>query len=215
MRPRLLDLYCGAGGAARGYQLAGFHVTGVDIVHQPRYAGDVFVQGDALEYAAAHGHEYDAIHASPPCQAYSWSTKKMRNLGKVYADLLEPTRKLLTAIGLPYVIENVVGAPMSNPIVLCGTHFGLKVFRHRLFESDCYLMSAGGACSHAGCEIGFDEDSFVTVAGHGADGSGRFDLWQAAMGIDWMTRVEMTQAIPPAFSEFIGRQLIVYVRECV
>ncbi len=116
MKPKLLDLFSGAGGATRGYQLAGFYVTGVDIAPQPRYVGEVFVQGDALEYLAAHGHEFDAIHASPPCQSYS--TLEAVNRGAAYAEkypkLVLPLRELLQGIGKPYVIENVPGAGLHT-----------------------------------------------------------------------------------------------------
>jgi DNA (cytosine-5)-methyltransferase 1 len=130
---RLLDLFCGAGGAAMGYYRAGYtEIVGVDIHPQKRYPF-TFVQGDALEYLAAHGHEFDLIHASPPCQAYS----RARMLqGNDHPDLVGPTRELLIASGKPYIIENVVGAPLINPIRLTGTMFGLLTVRPRLFESN-------------------------------------------------------------------------------
>lgn len=204
----ILDLYCGAGGASAGYYDAGFDVVGVDRFDQYQYPFD-FVKSDALAYVAANGWRFDAIHASPPCQAHTWSAARWRNSGEqAYPDLLPQTRYWLQTIGKPYVIENVIGAPMHNPLVLCGEMFGLRVFRHRQFESNVYLFAPGRACSHAGKSVGFDDDSFVTVAGHGGDGSGKLVNWQAAMGIDWMDKSKITQAIPPAYTEFIGRQLI-------
>lgn len=118
---RLLDLFCGAGGAGEGYRRAGFEVVGVDIKPQPKNPHR-FIQGDALEYLAEHGGEYDAIHASPPCQAHC-DLKHMWN-AKDNPDLIGPTRELLQKIGRPYIIENVEGAPLISPIILCGTMFG-------------------------------------------------------------------------------------------
>lgn len=214
-RPRLLDLFSGAGGAARGYQLAGFHVTGVDINPQPRYAGDVFVQGDALEYVRAHGHEYDAIHASPPCQAYSAATPKEHG----HADLYGPTRAALIATGLPYAIENVIGAPYASGVVLCGSMFGLTadgewIQRHRNFETSWFVFQPD--CAHP------KSPRAVLVTGHSFGSrtrdlrhsrQGPFELAQRLMGIDWMNRKELTQAIPPAYTEWIGQQLIRVIGE--
>lgn len=212
---RLLDLYCGAGGAARGYQRAGFHVTGVDLTPQPHYAGDVFVQGEALEHLRLHGHEYDAIHASPPCQGYSLLRHVPQNASVVYPRLVHQTRRLLDQSGRPWIIENVPGAPLLSGVVLCGVMFGLKVYRHRGFESSHALL-APPHLSHPVTigshrlrrrtlgHYGENAHGFVTVAGHmfsRAQGS-------AAMEIDWMTREELAQAVPPAYTAFLGRQLL-------
>jgi DNA (cytosine-5)-methyltransferase 1 len=244
-KPRLLDLFSGAGGCARGYQLAGFHVTGVDNRPQPRYVGDAFILGDAVEYCAEHGHEYDAAHASPPCQDYSI----MRHLpwlrGKRWPRLIAPTRLVLFETGRPYVIENLPQAPLirSRSIVLCGEMFGLKVFRHRRFEyapgmfllcprhqphrrvighgrmlNDRAQPSADGYVSLPSKARGTPINGLrpggrsgasdrMTVADH----FGALDVAKAAMGIDWMKRDELAQAIPPAYCEFIGRQLLNYV----
>jgi DNA (cytosine-5)-methyltransferase 1 len=219
---RLLDLFCGAGGAAVGYHRAGFtDIVGVDIKPQPRYPF-TFVQGDALEYLAAHGREFDAIHASPPCQAYS----RLRHLpwlkDREYPELLEPTRSALRAIGRPWVIENVEDAPMLYSVVLCGVTFGLPVYRHRRFGASFFMwqpvhephvetLAAGRASmatryrnSSGVAGVFVKEINRGSLAGHakGAKQTGRL------MGIDWMRRDELTQAIPPAYTEWIGRRLM-------
>ncbi len=205
---RLLDLFSGAGGSAVGYHRAGFEVVGVDHRPQPHFPF-AFVQADALEYLAEHGREFDVIHASPPCQAYSAATVMHP---REYPRLIDPLRGLLLAAHRPYVIENVMGAPLLEPIVLCGLMFGLKVFRHRLFESNLFLMQPPHT-PHGNRRIG--RDGYCCVVASGDAGKGRKVnalhrrkvTWEAAMGIDWMTKTELTQAIPPAYTEFVGRQL--------
>jgi DNA (cytosine-5)-methyltransferase 1 len=208
-RPRLLDLFCCAGGAGMGYHRAGFEVVGIDIAKQPRYPFE-FHQADALEYLAAHGHEFDAIHASPPCQEYS-VTKSLPWVGD-YPKLIDPVRDLLIRIGKPYVIENVPGAPLVSPVTLCGTMFGLKLIRHRLFETSpvIWFPPASCACKNVGTASHRGFSSFangaqaITVAGNNyaiADG-------RQAMGIDWMSKSELSEAIPPAYTEYIGKQLL-------
>ena len=280
---RLLDLFCGAGGAAVGYHNAGFdEIVGVDIAPQPNYPFD-YIQADALEWLAAWGHEYDAIHASPPCQGYSI----MHNLpwlrGREYPLLLLPTLEMLEALGKPYVVENVMGARHGSKTLkkrgleahglkagwLCGTMFGLPFYRHRLFATN-WLWLAPGHPKHiqrirAGRELKDRASKIVTIptrsgnfnpnyrkenARHiglptlveqppsggglklregyehvefamptlanwqnGADGIGigHAKGWRLAaeeMGIDWMKREELTQALPPVYCEFIGRQLL-------
>jgi len=203
---RLLDLFCGAGGAAMGYHRAGFtEIVGVDIKPQPRYPF-TFVQGDALAYLEAHGHEFDAIHASPPCQKYSWAAKRWKDRER--ADLVAPTRAALMRVGKPWTMENVIGAPLARHVVLCGTQFGLEVLRHRRFESSVFLLMPGARCRHAGSVRGGE---YVTVAGHGgenAKGRGNRAAKQRAMGIDWMNDQELNEAIPPAYTEFLGKQLL-------
>jgi DNA (cytosine-5)-methyltransferase 1 len=206
-RPRLLDLFCGAGGCAAGYHRAGFDVVGVDNRPQPRYPFP-FVLADALDYVAAHGSQYDVIHASPPCQAFT----VYRNNGNVgdHPDLLDPTRQALIAAGLPYVIENVPGAPLLNPVQLCGTSLGIEVRRHRLFETNWLLLVPD--CFHGR----FVERKYPGSTGRPNGrtvcnvGEWRVPLarQQAATGIDWMTLEELSQAIPPAYTEFVGRQLM-------
>lgn len=193
--PRLLDLFCKAGGAGMGYSLAGFEVIGVDIAPQPHYPFP-FIQADALEVSL---EGFDAYHASPPCQFASRCRFMRQNEGRVYPELVAPIRERLQATGKPYIIENVPLAPLRNPMVLCGQMFGLRVLRHRLFESNILLLAPPHQV-HRGLRWRHD---FVTVAGHM---SGQKE-WAEAMGIDWMQTHELTQAIPPAYTAHLGRQL--------
>jgi DNA (cytosine-5)-methyltransferase 1 len=213
----LLDLFAGAGGAARGYRNAGFCVLGVDIKPQPRYVphgGCRFVQADALDYLAAHGHEFDAVHASPPCQAYS----PMSLNRSAHPDLYAPTRAAARATQRPYVIENVIGAPYQSGIVLCGSMFNLTegdewIQRHRNFETSWLMFQP--ACDHR------KNRSALLVTGHGFireardfpghSRQGPFDLAARLMGIDWMDRRELVQAIPPAFTKWIGQRLLAHL----
>lgn len=206
-RPRALDLFCCAGGASMGLHRAGFDVTGIDIRPQPNYPFR-FIQADALAPPVDLA-DFDFIWASPPCQAYSWSAKRWRNVER--ADLVEPARALLEASGRPYVIENVVGAPLRIDLVLTGPMFGLRVVRRRHFELSGFRAMQPPAGKAR--KIGFGPDDFVTVAGHGGDGSARLANWQDAMGIDWMSKTEMTQAIPPAYGEFIGRAALAQIAQ--
>lgn len=212
-RPLLLDLFCGAGGAAMGYHRAGFDVIGVDVKPQPQYPFE-FVQSDALRFLSGVTRNWcDAVHASPPCQAYS-AMKTNWNARSDHPDLLPETRELLEITGLPYVIENVPGAPMAPQVMLCGSAFGLgtgeyQLRRHRWFELSDGLWMMSPPCQHDGPVIGVYGD-------HGRDrrrteGFGRYftlDERKEAMGIDWMKRGELDQAIPPAYTEYIGRQLL-------
>ncbi len=208
-RPRLLDLFSGAGGAGMGYAQAGFEVVGVDHRPMPRYPFE-FHQADALTFPL---DGFDAIHASPPCQAYS-VTRSLST--KVHPELVEATRERVHGSGLPWVIENVPGAPLLAPIVLCGTEFGLRspsghwVRRHRLFESNVFLMGAGG-CNCVGKLTAY-------TTGHPPAETTLWKGWQMgrrdsaiAFGIDWMVGDELTQAIPPAYTRFIGEQLLAAV----
>jgi DNA (cytosine-5)-methyltransferase 1 len=223
VRPRLLDLFCGAGGAAVGYHRAGFDVVGVDIEPQPNYPFR-FEQEDALLWLRRYLYSskrwrVDAIHASPPCQNYSATRHLNRALGRLsrHSSLIDKTRDLLVATGLPYVIENVVGAPLVSPIKLCGSSFGLRVRRHRLFESNVLLLTRD--CEHRGSP--HRSWDFIGVYGSspggqmgGGDGYDRtpraqtLEEAQEAMGIDWMTWDELREAIPPAYTELVGHQLM-------
>lgn len=219
--PRLLDLFCCAGGAAKGYADAGFDVVGIDLDPQPRYPYE-FHQADALEFVAEHGHEFDVIHGSPPCQKFS-RTKTLHDNN--HPDLVAETRAALEATGKPWIIENVVGAPLVNPLRLCGTEFGmvapdvdgvpLKLVRHRLFESNIMLTGAGG-CRH--------DPTIQTASIYGAGGGWmpahrdnperrggyipHIDVIRELLGIDWMTKHELSQSIPPAFTEHVGAQVM-------
>ncbi len=201
-----LDLFCGAGGASKGIANVGFEVIGVDNTPGLNYPYEYYCE-DAVEFMALGLDDFDFIWASPPCQAYSWSSACRRNEGVDYQDLVEITRYYLQASGKPYIIENVVGAPLINPVVLCGTMFpDLKVFRHRLFESNVPLI-VEMECAHEGHkakERRDDNGDFFTVAGNWC---GTLRERSDAMGIDWMTRKELNQAIPPAYSEYLVRQI--------
>lgn len=201
---RLLDLFCGAGGAAVGYHRAGFDVVGVDINPQPRYPF-TFVQADAVTYPL---DRFDAVHASPPCQDHS----SLAHLAGSHDTgwMLRATVERLAAWGGPWVVENVVGADLPGALRLCGSEFGLRsgrrlLRRHRLFASNVFLMGAGG-CHCRGHLIGG-----VYGQGSGIRNKRGFQLTLApareAMGIDWMTRRELSQAIPPAMTQHIGEQL--------
>lgn len=201
--PVLLDLFCGAGGAARGYMDAGFYVVGVDLKPQPRYAGNVFIQADALAYPL---DGFAAIHASPPCQAHSSLNAIWK---RDHPDLVDATRERLEASGVPWVIENVPGAPLRNPIVLCGSHFrlgsnGRQLRRHRLFESNIPMMAP--KCHHVGQPVG--------VYGHGGGGQqtrgykGTKAEYVEAMEMPWATKAEIAQAIPPAYTRHVGGFLL-------
>jgi DNA (cytosine-5)-methyltransferase 1 len=211
-RPKLLDLFCGAGGAAMGYHLAGFDVYGVDIKHQPNYPF-WFRQADALEFPL---DGFDVIHASPPCQGYSDMAKPTK---REYPLLIEPIRERLQAAGVPYVIENVEGAPLIDPVLLCGVERGLRLGeyvlrRHRLFESNVPLRSNGCAC-HKGDGItmavyggGNTTKARTSATSGGRPYKGTADERRAIMGMPWATMAEVNEAIPPAYAEFVGRQVI-------
>ena len=209
VRPRMLDLFCGAGGAGMGYYRAGFDVVGVDLALMPRYPFE-FHQGDAIHYLAEHWREFDAIHASPPCQRFSAMAACRPGLSESYPDLIAVTRSLLEMTGLPYVIENVEGAPLYDATWLCGHMFGLELYRHRGFESNVHFdenrqpehpkhLVPASKAGH------WTPGTVMSVAGHVSP------MWKAREvmgGIDWMTRDELGESIPPAYTEHIGRQLI-------
>lgn len=217
MRPRALDLFCNAGGATKGLQRAGFHVTGVDIRPQPRYCGDIFIQADALNFPLCG---FDFIWASPPCQAF---TILQNTISKEHPDLIPETRERLRLSGAIYTIENVDRAPLMNPFLLCGTMFGLEhngsqLWRHRCFETN-FSMGLVPPCQHRRTrEIAGQRFGAITVTGHAGGIRRRGNLRQytaderrAAMGIDWMTNEELSEAIPPAYAEFIGKQALQYL----
>ena len=185
-----------------GYARAGFDVVGVDINKQPRYPFE-FHQADAIGFLQEHGHKFDAMHTSPPCQAYS-KTRKIRS--NDHPDLIPLTREALQRLGLPWVIENVPGSPLINPVELCGVMFGLRTYRHRLFETS-FPVTVPGHPAHDAPQSKMGrppkEGDFIHVVGHFSG----VEYARAAMGIDWMNGNEMAQAIPPAYTEYLGWQL--------
>ncbi len=222
---RILDLFCGGGGAGMGYRRAGWEVVGVDIAPQPRYPFE-FIQGDALKYVKARlfkwGRypEFQAVHASPPCQRFSDLAHRNGNAHE-HPDLVGPIRELLEATGLPYVIENVEGAPLVDPVMLCGTMFyGRRVLRHRLFETNWSLRQPEHHGKHPLCYTRdkrkahygkLDEwKDFVTVTG---GGNCSVAAARDAMGIDWMTKNELNEAIPPAYTQWVGNRLVGHIQE--
>ena len=210
-KPRLLDLCCGPGGAGKGFADAGFDVTGVDIVDQPRYPY-TFIKADALTFSL---DGFDVIHASPPCQAFTNMLNWDESKKAVHPDYIDIIRQRLRATGKPYVIENVPGAPVERLIMLCGAMFGLRVYRHRWFESNVFLFQPGhpkhlARAAHASRIP--KEGEFWSPVGC----FGQKDAAQRAMGIDWMKTTgsrdtEIAQAIPPAYTRWIGEQLLAYV----
>lgn len=213
MKPRLLDLFCGAGGCSVGYDRAGFHVTGIDIEPHPDYPFDLIV-GNAMDYLARVDLlDFDVIHASPPCQAFTAYRRRGDGVGDSYPDLIAAVRERLERWGGPYVIENVPGAPLRDPVQLCGSSFGLDVRRHRLFESSAPLMAP--PCMHGTQHPRFAQATNRTNLRKTVEvGVWRIPLavQQQAMGIDWMELEDLTEAIPPAYTEHIGGQLIDYMR---
>jgi DNA (cytosine-5)-methyltransferase 1 len=210
-RPRLLDLFCGAGGAGFGYHRAGFDVTGVDNRPQPHYPFG-FIQADALELLADRDFlaRFDAIHASPPCQDHTrGGSHPVHGTGW----MLAATRDRLTSSGLPWVIENVPGSPMRADFELCGCMFdlrlpGMQLVRTRWFETSWRHFEMRPPCHHTGPAI--------SVTGHGTTSYARDKLgrnptiaeYRALMAIDWMNRDELSQAIPPPYTEHVGRVLL-------
>ena len=207
---KLLDLYCGVGGASAGYSKAGFDVTGIDLKHGRRYPYK-YIKGDVLPYLQDLDflRSFDIIHASPPCQTHS-ITQHLRNAqGKSTSklDLIPQTRAALIASGKPYVIENVPGSPLLNPIQLCGSYFGLRVRRHRLFESNMKLT--GSVCDHKaqGRPVGV-YGSLNDEIPKGGKTATTIDEGRDAMGMPWAIWTELVEAIPPAYTAYLGKQII-------
>lgn len=219
---RLLDLFCGAGGSAMGYSQAGFtEIVGVDIMPQPNYPFTA-LKGDALDswtwpMEAVNIHDFDLVHASPPCQHFTKYRNVVKDIHTRYEDLIEPTRRLLQNAGMPYVIENVPGAPIRPDLELCGSQFGLDVRRHRWFETSFPVMGPGG-CNHKGwarqykSSTGRANKRYTIEVGSWDE---KLEDQKAAMGVDWPITVrELSEAIPPAYTKFIGEAFIAqYVRE--
>jgi len=208
-KPRLLDLFCCAGGAGMGYSRAGFEVVGVDKDPQPRYPF-AFVQADVFSLDQRFLRWFDAIHASPKCQAHTLAQRIRQN---EHEDQIDVTRAMLEASGLPYVIENVEGAPLRDPTMLCGGMFpGLRVYRHRLFETNWPLPQPHHPPHHAPLrKMGRPPavGDFMHVVGNFSG----VQQAREAMGIDWMTRDELREAIPPAFTRHVGLQLLAHLQQ--
>jgi len=207
-RPVLLDLFCCAGGAAMGYYRAGFDVVGVDKDPQPNYPFK-FHRADALDFVSRFGADFDARHGSPPCQSFTAYRRKGHGIGDGYLNLIPETRQAFSELDGPWVIENVAGAPLENAICLCGSSFGLDVRRHRYFESSSALTAP--PCDHSWQTPRFAPATNRTNLRRTVEvGVWRIPLavQQKAMGIDWMTLHELSEAIPPAYTEWIGSQLL-------
>lgn len=207
---KLLDLFCGAGGSAMGYHRAGFDVVGVDIAPQKHFPFE-FHQANALDFPV---EGFDVIHASPPCQAFT-AAQPIR--GRNHPDLISPVRSKLENSGIPWVMENVVGAPLRADILLCGSMFGLEVQRHRIFETSWQELALTPTCNHQwpnGRPVGVYGHTGGKATGF-TSGNHGFTVadWRRAMAIDWMTVKELAEAIPPAFTEWIGRLLLTHARK--
>lgn len=231
MKPRILDLFCGAGGAAVGYHRAGFEVVGVDIATQPRYPFN-FYRDDAVRllgrmirssgWGVIELDQFDAIHASPPCQRYSTATKR-NGTQDGHPDLIGPIRDLLEVTDLPYVIENVVGAPLIDPVLVCGTERsceidGYRLRRHRHFELGFpHDAFPGCRCDEAERPVLDVTGGGPTFAPRQDGGGGRpfkgtADQARAIMGMPWATKAELNEAIPPVYTELVGHQLMQHVQ---
>lgn len=209
-RPLLIDLFCKQGGTSMGYYRAGFDIIGIDKDPQPRYPFE-FIQGDVFEVWDSLPHDrVTAYAASPPCQAFSQLNYIHKNN---HPDLIQQTRTLLQKTNKHYMIENVPHAPLINPIQLCGSSFGLRVRKHRRFELSIFMLAP--PCQH----YWQDQDKIFTVRNHGktvpsgicyvfGQGTGKGEDWNGAMDINWMTRDGLREAIPPAYTKWIGEQLL-------
>lgn len=225
-RPKLLDLFCGAGGASMGYHRGGFDVYGVDLINRKRYPfafrkGDAIsvleakLDGQLLEFTHKDGtteqlglDAFAAVHASPPCQAYSHSTEGFRNAGAEYPDLLAPTRDLLLAIRQPWIIENVPGAPMRADYRLCGCYFGLQLRRDRWFETSWHGFAMMPTHDHSGPSFSVIGDYSTSAERKKLGRAATSDERNRAMGIDWMKGHELGLAIPPDYSQWLSTDLL-------
>lgn len=217
---RLLDGYCCAGGASKGYADAGFEVEGVDIADQPHYPF-TFHRANAVQWIMYHFAEYDAIHVSPPCQDHSaltlYNRKAKRGWSDNFTNWIDATREVLRRTGKPYVIENVKGAPIRHDLTLCGEYFGLEVTRHRYFELGGWWCPQPPHVRHRGATNGYrhgvrQSGPYYAVYGSGG-GKGSLEDWQRAMGMPWVpSRRHLAEAIPPAYTEYIGANLMLHLQ---
>lgn len=219
-KPKLLDLFCCAGGAGMGYHRAGFDVIGVDINPQPNYPF-FFVQGDALEFVKKYGHKFDVIHASPPCQAniaITAGNRGRKGWTDQHVNLIPATREAVAPFGVPTIIENGVTKELRRDVRLCGLMFDLPTFRHRYFEIENWIKPWREHPSHkgyrtAGWRHGVKYEG--NVYGVYGSGGGKPTIAQAqeALGIDWTgVRAELNEAIPPAYTEYLGHQLTAQIQ---
>ncbi len=202
--PKLLDLYCCQGVCGFGFEQAGFDVTGVDIESQPKHPGK-FIQSDAIEYLLEHGHKYDYIHASPPCQEHSTASMQFRIAGKEYPNLISATRAALISTGKPWDIENVPNAPLINPVTLCGAMFGLPFYRHRLFETNWGLnqpLHLAHVAKNAKMGRAIKPGEFIQFVGHFSGVQYVRDLLQTP----WADQYGLAQCVPPQYTKYIGTQ---------
>jgi DNA (cytosine-5)-methyltransferase 1 len=205
---KLLDLFCGVGGASAGYTAAGFDVTGIDLKHGKRYPY-TYIRGNVSDYLNnEYLQQFDVVHASPPCQTHS-ITQHLRNAqGKSTSkvDMIPEVRAALIASGVPYIIENVPGSPLINPVQLCGSSFNLKVRRHRLFESNINLK--GSICNHKtqGKPVGVYGSLNDEIPGGGHTAK-TLQQARSVMGIEWALWGELVEAIPPIYTEYLGKQI--------
>jgi DNA (cytosine-5)-methyltransferase 1 len=213
---KLLDLFCCEGGAGEGYRRAGFDIIGVDIKNKSRRNPHTFIQADALEYLTEHGNEYDVIHASPPCQSYS---RNLKHMAKGHPMLIEPLMEILKSIGKPWVIENVVGAPLAtrsengrHGVVLCGTMFDKRFYRHRIFETT-FPISPPCPCDHLRKPMNpFRREGWQRIREEYGPEHAPEKIWREEMELHWMTKRGARQAIPPVYTEYIGSQLLEYYK---
>jgi hypothetical protein len=214
---RILDAFCCIGGACRGYQMAGAHVTGVDISDQPDYCGDSFIRADAVAFIAEHGHRFDFIHTSPPCQGESAPTKgsnaaRNRATGRTHPRLITATRTALHTTGKPFVIENVAGSTVRKDLMLCGEMFGLDVLMHRYFETHRLTVHQPDHPAHRGRVRGwrhgvYYDGPYVAAYGNGG-GKATVVEMRTAKGIDWSSDPRgLREALPPAYTRHIGHAL--------
>lgn len=208
MSKKLLDLFCCCGGISKGFHNQGFECVGVDIKDNHNYPYE-FIHKDIFQLPLSFFERFDLIHASPPCQQFSWSAKQWINKGYEFEpDMVDRTRQLLIKVGKPFIIENVVGAPIRNDLRLCGEMFGLRVLRHRIFELNGFdtTVLQPSHIKHRS-PIDYNHSYYVNLTGHGGQSySFKIEDWQKAIGIDWVTdKKHLTQMIPPKYSEYIAK----------
>lgn len=211
MKIKALDICCCAGGASKGLVDAGFHVVGVDIEPQPHYPYE-FIQADALSLDMKFIRQFDFLWGSPNCQEYTLAAMQYRIKGKEYPAFIAELREMFIESGKPYCIENVEGAPLINPVMLCGTMFGIRTYRHRLFETNFPVVQpAHGEHKHRQTKMGrpVQPGEYIQMVGHFSG----VPLAREIIGCPWMNQYELAQCVPPVYAEWIARQWIDYCRK--